>query len=88
MKSFDCNSVLEQLPEYLDLDPEDRDELCQAITEHLKHCPDCRVYVDTVRKTIVIAAAIDKDGASMEVPVRVTAKLQQALAREYGRAPR
>ena len=77
MTSFDCNSVLEQLSEYLD--PGAREELCQAIAEHLSRCRDCRVYVDTVKKTIVLY----QDGDTTEVPMQATLRLREALAREY-----
>ena len=77
MKHFDCDSVLEQLSEYIDSDA--REELCQAIAEHMSRCQDCRVMVDTVKKTIVLY----QSGSSTEVPMRATAQLSAALAREY-----
>ncbi|MGH2668593.1 MAG: zf-HC2 domain-containing protein [Candidatus Eiseniibacteriota bacterium] len=77
MKSFDCDSVLEQLSDFIDADA--REELCQAIAEHMSHCRDCRVMVDTVKKTIVLY----QNGATTEVPIRATDQLGAALAREY-----
>lgn len=77
MKKIECDEVLDQLSEYID--QETRDELCTAIREHLTRCQDCQVKVDTVRKTIVLY----QKNASIEIPVRVTAKLSAALAREY-----
>jgi len=84
LKSFDCDSVLEQLSDYIDSDA--REELCQAIAEHMSRCRDCRVMVDTVKKTIVLY----QNGSSTEVPIRATAQLSAALAREYeaGSGPR
>jgi predicted anti-sigma-YlaC factor YlaD len=73
----DCNDVLDQLGDYLDEDA--RAELCRAIEDHLKLCRDCRVYVDTVKKTIVLYQA---DSAT-EIPVAVNTRLQEALAQEY-----
>ena len=78
MKSFNCASVLEQLSEYLDT--EARAELYHAIEEHMSRCQDCRVYVDTVKKTIVLY----QRGSTVEMPMRATAELSAALAREYG----
>ena len=77
MERFDCDSVLEQLSDYLDV--EARDELCHAIEEHMSRCQDCRVYVDSVKKTIVLY----QNGSSVEMPMRATAQLTAALAREY-----
>ncbi len=77
---MDCSQVLEQLADYLDA--ESREELCRAIEEHLSRCHDCRVEVDTVRKTIMLYQADRK----VEAPSSVTVQLEAALAREYIRA--
>ena len=76
---MDCDEVLNQLSEYVD--DEARAELCRAIEEHLALCRGCKIEVDTVRKTIMIYR---NDGPA-ETPVRVSAALQSALAREYRR---
>lgn len=80
MDKLDCDSVLEQLSEYLDLDA--REELCQAIESHLSRCKDCSVKVDTVKKTIVLYQ--NGTSSSIEVPMRATAELAAALVRAYG----
>lgn len=77
---MDCNEVLKQLAEFLD--EEARGELCRAIEEHLARCSDCQVYVDTVRKTIVLYQADVKT----EIPATVSSQLQTALVHEYRRA--
>ena len=71
--------MLEQLSDYLDDDA--RAELCKAIEAHMKGCPDCKVYVDSVRKTIVLYQA----GSKMETPIRISAQLQAALANVYAK---
>jgi predicted anti-sigma-YlaC factor YlaD len=76
----DCSEVLQQLADYLD--EEARDELCRAIEQHLGQCRDCRLYVDTVRKTIVLY----QSDAQVELPDGVSSALQTALGREYRRA--
>jgi anti-sigma factor RsiW len=45
-----CHQLLASLSEYIDgtLQP----ELCQQLEEHLNGCDDCRVVVNTLRKTI------------------------------------
>jgi RNA polymerase sigma-70 factor, ECF subfamily len=75
----DCKEVLEQLSEYVDA--ESRAELCRQIEEHLARCSRCKIHVDTVRKTILLYHI---DGPA-ETPVRVSAALESALAREYNR---
>lgn len=79
LKSFDCDAVLEQLSDFIDA--EAREELCQAITEHMSRCRDCRVMVDTVKKTIILY----QNGVPTELPVQRSAELSAAMAREYGR---
>ena len=77
--AVNCDEVLEQLADYLDDDA--RAELCRAIEAHLSRCRDCRVEVDTVRRTIVLYQA----ESAVPVPTAAMAGLEAALAKEYGR---
>jgi predicted anti-sigma-YlaC factor YlaD len=45
-----CKQILGNLSEYID--GELQAELCAQIEEHLKDCDNCRVVVNTLRKTI------------------------------------
>jgi len=45
-----CKQLLESLSEYID--GELQAELCTEIEEHLKGCDNCRVVVNTLRKTV------------------------------------
>ena len=74
---MDCNDVLEQLADYLDDDA--REELCRAIEAHLSRCRDCRLEVDTVRKTIVLYQ-VDREVA---LPPSVFRSLEAVLTQEY-----
>ena len=74
-----CGDVREKLAEFIESDTVD--EMCLAIEQHLARCSDCRVEVDTLRKTIILYHS-DSDVA---MPVAVTARLQAALAQEYRR---
>ena len=74
---MDCNEVIEQLSEFLD--PEARAQLCREIEQHLSHCHDCKLYVDTVKKTIVIA----QSGSAPAIPISLNDRLQAALTRAY-----
>ena len=77
---MNCSETLEQLADYLD--QEARDELCRAIEEHLTQCRDCQVYVDTVKKTIVLY----QSDRHVEIPASASSRLEVALAQEYQRA--
>lgn len=78
MKNLDCESVLEQMSEYVDA--ETRAELREAIQDHLARCQDCQIKVDTVKKTILLY----QSGSMVELPIRANASLSAVLAREYG----
>ena len=80
---MECDDVRDQLADFLDEDAVA--ELCREIEAHMKHCPNCRVYVDTIRKTVVLYQADDRS-RTVQVPVRVNARLSAMLADEYRRA--
>ena len=74
---MECNELIEQLSEFLD--PDARAQLCREIEQHLAHCHNCKLYVDSVKKTIVIA----QSGSAPAIPISVSDQLQAALARAY-----
>ncbi len=45
-----CGEMLDQLSDFLD--GEARQAVCLAIETHMLECDDCRIMVDTLRKTI------------------------------------
>jgi len=45
-----CKQLLGNLSEYID--GELQAELCAMIDEHLKDCDNCRIVVNTLRKTV------------------------------------
>jgi anti-sigma factor (TIGR02949 family) len=47
-----CHQLLGNLSQYID--GELQAELCAQIEEHMKTCENCRVVVDTLRKTVEI----------------------------------
>lgn len=75
---MDCTELKEKLGDYLDDD--ELEDLCKTVEEHMSRCPDCRVFVDTVRKTIVLY----QSDRHVEIPAHVNLQLERALAREYG----
>jgi len=78
----DCQEVLDQLADYLD--DEARADLTRAIEQHLGHCRDCRVEVDTLRQTVILYHSADKSRIA-QIPVRVSQELSAVLASEYSR---
>jgi anti-sigma factor (TIGR02949 family) len=48
----DCRKLLGSLSEYVDGELDD--ELCNVLEQHLEHCQDCRIVVDTLKKTVYL----------------------------------
>jgi anti-sigma factor (TIGR02949 family) len=48
----DCRELLGQISVYIDGELESA--LCTELEAHLADCPNCRIMVDTVRKTITL----------------------------------
>jgi predicted anti-sigma-YlaC factor YlaD len=51
-------------------------ELCAELETHLKECKNCRIVVDTTKKTIEL---YHRDEASVEVPAVMREKLWKRL---------
>jgi anti-sigma factor (TIGR02949 family) len=48
----DCRKLLGSLSEYVD--GELNEELCAMLEHHMEDCEDCKIVVDTLRKTVNI----------------------------------
>lgn len=65
-----CSHLLGTLSEYIDgaLNP----ELCQEIERHLAGCEDCRVVLNTTRRTIdLVHAPVEKNTLPEDVRQRL-----------------
>lgn len=73
---MNCRGVIRELSRYLDeeLDPRARADLEQ----HLNNCQDCRLVVDTTRKTIQIFC----NSEPVPLPADVSQRLHTALAQK------
>jgi anti-sigma factor RsiW len=71
-----CRGLLGQLSDYIDGEMEAA--LCAELEAHLADCPDCRVMVDTVRKTVTLYNA----QATTELPFDVQNRLYKVLKLE------
>lgn len=65
-----CRHLLDSLSEYID--GELGDQLCEELERHLSNCEDCRIVVDTLRKTIYLYHATSE-------PEPVPADVRQRL---------
>ena len=74
-----CDQLQAQLPDYLN--GEARAEICRAIEAHLADCDDCRVVVDTLKKTIMLYRAAPRENVPHDVHARLVRVLRlDALA--------
>ena len=52
------------------------DPACQEVLDHLNQCPTCRVYYDTVKKTVLLCQNND---CAEELPEGVNDRLMEVL---------
>ncbi|NTU81651.1 MAG: hypothetical protein HGA45_20105 [Chloroflexales bacterium] len=71
-----CQALVAQLNDYLD--GELPAGLCAELETHLGDCPDCRVVLDTIGKTVQIVRTLDL--APPALPPEVEARLLAHLA--------
>ncbi len=75
-KSGHCMQMLGVFSDYLDREAKAR--LCRRIEEHLKECPECRLYVDTMKKTVVLYRNLGDE----KVPAGVSQRLFKTIRLE------
>lgn len=73
--SMTCDQLLGMLADYLD--GQSRDEVCHEIEAHISECSNCRVVVDTTRKTISLVHACNDE--PINIPDDVRERLFQKL---------
>lgn len=77
---MNCRGIVKELSNYLDeaLDS----NLKATIEKHLEHCEDCRVVVDTTKKTIQIYC----NSEPAPLPEDTRMRLHEALVKRLRRA--
>jgi anti-sigma factor RsiW len=73
MVEKNCKSLLGSLSDYVDGTAQE--ELCRELERHLADCEDCRIVVDTLKKTVYLYHA-NKD---TDLPVDVRERLFKRL---------
>lgn len=63
-----CKSLLGTLSDYVD--GELSADLCREIEKHIAECEDCRIVVDTTRKTVDLVHASNNPQAGLPDDVR------------------
>jgi len=59
MKSSHHQEVYKQICDFMGEDL--NAPACKEVADHLENCPNCKVYLDTVKKTVTICREIEKE---------------------------
>jgi len=68
-----CHGLLGDLSDYLEGEADDA--VCAEIERHLESCEDCRIVVDTLRKTVYLYRQLPEP----ELPGEVRERLYKTL---------
>ena len=68
-----CSDYIKELNDYIDctLDA----SLCHEIEEHVGHCQNCRIMIDTMKQTAILC----RDGVAEKLPHSLELKLGNML---------
>jgi anti-sigma factor RsiW len=69
-----CRQLLGSLSEYVDGELDE--ELCGILEHHLEDCEDCRIVVDTLRKTVYLYHATTE---VEDIPADIRKRLYKSL---------
>ena len=69
-----CRYLLDSLSDYIDDQLEE--ELCRELEKHLAGCENCKIVVDTLRKTVYLYQV---NTAQPELPNEIRQRLYQKL---------
>jgi predicted anti-sigma-YlaC factor YlaD len=73
-KHENCRALLSSLSDFVDGVLED--ELCAEIEKHMTDCENCRIVVDTLRKTVLLYR---QNSQPASVPAEVRERLYRKL---------
>ena len=68
-----CREYIQNICDYVDGEADE--SICRELEKHLKDCSDCRIMVDTLKKTI----ALCREGEEHPLPDELRAKLEGIL---------
>lgn len=63
-----CKDLLERFSQYIDGELDE--SLCLEIEHHIADCDDCRIMLDTLKKTIVLYRTKEKEEETLPLDVR------------------
>jgi anti-sigma factor RsiW len=69
-----CRQLLGSLSDYIDGELDE--SLCMEIESHMADCENCRVVVDTLRKTVLLYHALPEEALPEAVEQRLFRRLE------------
>ena len=69
-----CRQMLKDLSDFVDGDLDEA--LCREIERHMSECENCRVVVDTLRKTVVMVHCLPSEILPTDVEERLIRRLE------------
>jgi predicted anti-sigma-YlaC factor YlaD len=79
-----CRRMTAVFSDYLDRDL--RQRACRKVDEHLKQCPDCKLYLDTLNKSITLYRGLGDVPVPKDVESRLFATIRlQSIKRKSKR---
>jgi len=77
MKKEHHREVIEKICDFMgeDLDA----PACKEVIEHIENCPDCKIYLDTMQKTVTICRDLEKN---KKLPIDMNKRLFKVLKLE------
>lgn len=76
-----CHKMTAAFSEYLDKDL--RKQLCRKLEVHLAECPDCKMYFDTLKRTVTLYRSLEQEPLPKDAEKRLVATIK--LARNKGK---
>jgi predicted anti-sigma-YlaC factor YlaD len=73
MEEKNCKSLLASLSDYVDGTAQE--ELCRELESHLANCDNCRIVVDTLKKTVYLFQSSRETDLPVAVRERLFARL-------------
>jgi hypothetical protein len=73
MSEKNCKSLLGSLSDYVDGTAEE--EICRELERHLSDCNNCRIVVDTLKKTVYLYHSNTEADLPLEVRERLFKRL-------------
>lgn len=68
--NMNCQEIFQNMSEYIDGELDG--QLCAEIEAHIETCPDCKIVIDTLKKTIQL---VQISGRETELPKDVRKRL-------------